>query len=290
MTASASGPWFATPPLRRFRVETPDGVGIAAAEWGTPGGPELLFIHGFSQSGHCWDRQVSAPALAYCHMVTYDFRGHGASDRPLEEAAYKDPARWAGEVEAVRLAAGFTRPVLVGWSYAGRIIGDYLGAYGTGAISGIVFADAVTSNVREFFGSCNKLMRQMCSDDLIENVTATRQFIRRCFASELEPELFETLLGINMAVPPQVRAALFGRPAEYQALLEALDVPVLVTQGARDDVVAPAMARHIAASVPGAKLALFEEAGHAPFIEDADAFNAALAEFLALLPATGPRR
>jgi hypothetical protein len=33
-----------------FVVRAPDGVTIAAQEWGNPAGPEILFIHGFSQA------------------------------------------------------------------------------------------------------------------------------------------------------------------------------------------------------------------------------------------------
>lgn len=266
-------------PRTSTRVTTPDGLGIAVAEYGAERGPELLFIHGFSQSGLCWSRQTGSPLLSGFRMVTYDFRGHGASDKPETADFYRAPELWAGEVAAVIEQCGLTRPILVGWSYAGRIICDYLTVHGSGDIAGIVFVDAVISNERQYFGTCNRLMRQMCSTDVLENVTATRAFLRRCFAGPVPQDLFETLLGINMLVPPAVRTALFKRPAEYDALLSALDRPVLVVQGAQDDVVAPAMAERIAALVPGARLDLYEGVGHAPFIEAADRFNAALAAF-----------
>ena len=38
---------------QRFKavsVKTPDGLTISAQDWGNPNGPEILFIHGFSQS------------------------------------------------------------------------------------------------------------------------------------------------------------------------------------------------------------------------------------------------
>ncbi|MFS8039168.1 alpha/beta fold hydrolase [Xanthobacter sp. AM11] len=268
-------------PRTTARILTPDGLGIAVSEHGAPEGRSLLFIHGFSQSGLCWGLQAASPALAGYRMVTYDFRGHGASDKPLDAQAYRASERWADEVAAVIGQCGLHRPVLVGWSYAGRIICDYIERYGTGDISGVVFVDAVTSNERAFYGSCNRLMRQMCSTDVLENITATRAFLRRCFAAPMPQEVHETLLGINILVPPAVRAALFNRPADYDGLLRGLDRPVLVVQGARDDVVAPAMAAHIAALVPGAQLDLYAEAGHAPFMEDAPRFNAALAAFAA---------
>lgn len=268
------------------RILTPDGIGIASAAFGPPEGTPVVFIHGFSQSGLCWNRQTSSPALAGLRLVTYDFRGHGASDRPSDSAAYQSAEVWAGELDAVIRGWGLERPVLVGWSYAGRIIGDYLAVHGTAGIGGIVFVDAVTANERRFYGTCNKLMRLMCSTDVEENIAATRTFLRRCFAAPIPQPLFEQLLAVNMMVPPQVRSALFGRTADYEDLLKRLDVPALVVQGALDEVVAPAMAEHIAATIPGARLDLYGGIGHAPFIEAADRFNAALAAFAAAAAAT----
>ena len=38
------------PKFKSYSVKTPDGLTIAAQEWGNPNGPEIVFIHGFSQS------------------------------------------------------------------------------------------------------------------------------------------------------------------------------------------------------------------------------------------------
>ncbi|MCG5235922.1 alpha/beta fold hydrolase [Xanthobacter oligotrophicus] len=274
------------PPARRTaRVTTPDGIGIAAEAFGAePFGtgtrPGIVFIHGFSQSSLCWSRQTASPLLSDFQMVTYDFRGHGASDKPEDPARYKAAELWAGEVDAVIRTFGLERPVLVGWSYAGRIIGDYVTIFGTKGISGIVYVDAVTANERRFYGSCNRLMRQMCSPDVTQNITATRAFLRRCFANPIPQPLFELMFGVNMLVPHNIRAALFDRVADYDAVNRTLDVPVLVVQGALDEVVAPAMAEHITEIVPNARLDLFEGAGHAPFLEAPERFNAALAAFV----------
>jgi len=53
-------------------------------------------------------------------------------------------------VKAVIDAAGLKRPVLVGWSYAGRIIEDYLEAYGTGRIAGINVAKQTRGELVSF--------------------------------------------------------------------------------------------------------------------------------------------
>lgn len=270
----------ATPSPRSFEVMTPDHLRIQAREWGSPDGAELLFVHGFSQAGLCWQRQTQAAELAHLRMVDYDFRGHGGSDKPLDPSFYHPAQCWADELAAVIAQAELRKPVLVGWSYAGRIICDYLDVHGPDKLGGIVFVNAVTRNEKHFYGSTNRMMRQMCATDIEENIRGTRAFLRNCFEIMPDQDAFEQLLAVNMMVPHQVRAALFGRPADYDAMLARLDLPVMVVQGDRDLVVAPAMAHHIAASIPGARLEMFENIGHAPFMEAPGAFNRALLDFI----------
>ena len=90
-------------------VKTPDGLTISAQEWGNPSGPEILFIHGFSQSHLSWMRQVDSDLAKEFRIVTYDLRGHGNSDKPLDPARYRDSKAWGDEVQAVMDAAGLKR-------------------------------------------------------------------------------------------------------------------------------------------------------------------------------------
>jgi non-heme chloroperoxidase len=82
----------------------------------------------------------------------------------------------------------------------------------------------------------------------------------------------------NMMAPRHVRLALTGRPMDVEAKLRALSLPVLVTHGDRDKLVLPSMARYTAETVPGARLSIYENIGHAPFWEDAPRFNREPAE------------
>src|SRR5512139_578071 len=140
-SAQAQAQDFA-PAAKTFTVRTPDGVSIAAQQWGNPDGPEILLIHGFSQSHLSWSRQFRGDLAQSFRLLTYDIRGHGGSDKPLDEVFYRDPRRWAAEVKAVMEAAKLKKPVLVGWSYGGRIIAEYLMEYGDKDIAGINFVGA----------------------------------------------------------------------------------------------------------------------------------------------------
>jgi 3-oxoadipate enol-lactonase len=71
------------------------------------------------------------------------------------------------------------------------------------------------------------------------------------------------------------------RNLNYTDKLGGIDKPTLVIVGADDPATPVAAAEAIAAGIPGAKLAVIPNAAHISNIEQADAFNKALTEFLA---------
>ena len=258
-------------------VTTPDGLTIAAQEWGNPNGPGIVFIHGFSQSSLSWMRQTNSDLAKEFHIVTYDLRGHGNSDKPLDAARYRDGKAWADEVQAVIDAAGLKRPVLVGWSYAGRVISDYVTNRGAAGIAGINFVDASIKFIPEYVGDNLKNLPLMASEDMVTNINATRVFLHGCFSRQPSADDFETMLAFNMMVPPKVRAGLGGRPLDATAVMSKLTIPVLVTHGAEDKNAKVDAAKFTASTIPGAKLSIYDGVGHSPFYEDAPRFNGELA-------------
>src|SRR5580698_5551738 len=269
-----------------LNVKTPDGLTISAQEWGNPSGPEILFIHGYSQSYLSWTRQVDSDLAKEFHIVTYDLRGHGNSDKPLDPARYKDSKAWGDEVQAVMDAAGFKHPVLVGWSYAGRVISDYVATHGAGKLAGINFVDASIKADPALVGDNLKNQPGMASEDLATNIAATRAFVHGCFSKQPTADDFETMLSFNMMVPPAVRAGLQGRPLDATENMSKLKIPVLVTHGAEDRNAKLGVAQYTASVIPGAKLSVYDGVGHSPFYEDAPRFNAELAAFVRMAAKT----
>jgi non-heme chloroperoxidase len=260
-----------------LNVTTPDGLTISAQEYGNPNGPGIVFIHGFSQSHLSWMRQTDSELAKDFHIVTYDLRGHGNSDKPLEAARYRDSKAWGDEVQAVIDAAGLKRPVLVGWSYAGRVISDYVATHGAGGISGIDFVDASIKFIPEYVGDNLKNLPLMASEDMLTNISATRVFLHGCFSKQPSADDFETMLAFNMMVPPKVRAGLGGRPLDATEIMSKLTIPVLVSHGAEDKNAKVETAKYTASVIPGAKLSIYDGTGHSPFYEDAPRFNSELA-------------
>src|SRR5262245_47848270 len=266
----------------RYRdVISSDGLWLGAYESGKADGLEILFIHGFSQCAQCWSGQFEDPSLEErFRLIAFDIRGHGTSDKPSDPTRYSDDRLFADDVNAVIDAFGLERPVLVGWSYAGRIVEDYLESFGTKRLAGINYVCARTNNQMDFVGPGNDHLAGMTGADAAADLAATRRFVRACFSKQPSDQALEQIIAYNMLVPAAIRAAHLSRPPSDGAVLKTIDVPVLVTQGDEDLLVSKGLGELTAALIPGAKLSMYRGIGHTPFVEDAARFNRELAEFV----------
>jgi pimeloyl-ACP methyl ester carboxylesterase len=268
--------------MQVHEVEGGGGLRLHAREWGNPQGPAILLIHGWSQSHMSWSYQLESHLADEFRLVALDNRGHGMSEKPPEAEHYRDERLWADDVAAAISALNLERPVLVGWSYGGFIICDYVRAHGEGAIAGINFVGAAVM-LNEAYDNIGPGFLENApdatADDLPTNIAGMRRFVRACTAKPMSEEDFETTLCFNMVVPAQVRGALVTRRIDSDDVLSGLTVPALVTHGEEDTVVLPSMARHVLDVCPTAEASWYEGVGHAPFFEDAERFNRELADF-----------
>jgi len=278
--APVAAPAAAALPYRPHSVRTPDGLTIAAYEYGNPQGQPILFIHGYAQAALSWDRQTNDAGLAQeFRMVAIDLRGHGMSDKPVGDAQYRTNKLWADDVKAVMDQLALVRPVMVGWSYGGRVMGDYVAEHGHAGLGAMNWVAAVSSSAEvSRFGRGGRFVGPMGSADPATAIRATASFLRECFDIQPSTADFETMLAFNMMVPRHVRISLGGRQVAYEARLRSIDIPVLVTQGQLDKLIDVTMGRHTASIVPGARYSEYQNIGHAPFWEDAPRFNRELAE------------
>ena len=97
-------------------IRTDDGVNLAYRTHGE-GSLNLLFMHGWAGSGAFFDETIKYLDLTGLRAITYDLRGHGASDKP--ETGYTLD-RFALDAFAVADAAGAGEVVVVGYSMSGK--------------------------------------------------------------------------------------------------------------------------------------------------------------------------
>jgi non-heme chloroperoxidase len=202
--------------MKVHNVKGAAGIKLHVREWGARGGVPVLLIHGWSQSHLCWIKQYENGLRDKLHVVAFDLRGHGMSDSPLDAKQYMDGDRWADDIAAIIEQLALEKPILVGWSYGGFIICDYVRKHGQDKISGINFVSAAVVIGPAAFG---RLIGPVfldnaplaCERDLPTSTAAIRKFLRACFVRPISQDDFETALAFNMVVAPQVRAFLIQR-------------------------------------------------------------------------------
>src|SRR5512144_1563706 len=78
-----------------------------------------------------------------------------------------------------------------------------------------------------------------------------------------------------MVVPPAVRLGLVSRTLDRDTVMQALTVPVLVTQGEKDGVVLASHMAHLLSCIPQSQVSVYAGVGHAPPLEAPERFNGA---------------
>ena len=283
MTAVEDRAATATGRMKTHTVLGGGGLRLHVREWGKADGPPILFSHGWSQNHLCWVKQYESALADEFRLVAYDLRGHGMSEAPLEPEHYTAGELWADDLAAILDQLRLDRAVLVGWSYGSFVIGDYVRAYGQDRIAAIDFVEGAVKMGETAFGTLIgpgfvDHFVDATVDDLPTNMRAMRSFVRTCLVKPVPGDDLETAVCWNVVVPAQIRANLGARELDYDDVLRALEVPLLVTQGRADTVVLPAMAEHVLATCPTAEASWYDGVGHVPHLEDPERFNRELAQ------------
>jgi len=257
-------------PIAAHMVASTDGTRLHVREWGRRGAQPIVFVHGWSQCDLCWAHQVRGALAERFHLITFDLRGHGRSDAPAEAGRYSDDLVWADDLAAVLEAVSARRPVLVAWSYGAFVVADYFRAYGEDAIGAIALVGASVRMAPRYGGIGPGMLENvvdMCGDDLLANIAATRRFLAVLSRRPRTPAETETALAWNMIVPTRVREALRAREIDVADVLAATMVPMLVAHGREDAIVLPVMAQELLERCPSATASWYDGVGHTPFWE-----------------------
>jgi non-heme chloroperoxidase len=217
-----------------------------------------------------------------------DLRGHGESGSPLAAPGFT-AADFAGDVTAVLAAeAAPGQPVyLLGWSYGGLVVCDFLAHARTGlsaSVAGIVLVGATTSMGRGAAGGrIGPAMRAALPDALSDDPKVAGAALSD-FATAMLPladgATTQRFLGTSLATAPAVRSGLFGRSVDHDDVLAGLEVPVLLIHGTADPVADIASAEHARSLVAEPTVRFWDGGGHAPFAEDPGTFVQQIDDFV----------
>jgi pimeloyl-ACP methyl ester carboxylesterase/predicted glycosyltransferase len=278
-------------PSRDGYVER-DGVKVHYEVFGV-GEPTIVFLPTWEiVHSRIWKCQI--PYFArHVRVVTFDRRGNGRSDRPLDVRAY-DRRATADDALAVLDQVGAARVVVVSWCGAGDDL--ILAVEHPERVAGLVLIAPdllVTDDPAEEEGpypfegepetleGWAKWNRHYWLHDWPGFLEF---FFAQTFTEPHSTKQIEDAIGWGLQTDPQT--ILRGMDAEWAndrdnalQLCARVSCPTLVIQGSADAVVGPARGAAVAAAIPRAQLITLEGSGHAPHLRDPVITNLTIRDF-----------
>lgn len=245
-------------------------------------GPEaIVFAHGLLWSGRMFDRQVAALQERF-RCITFDFRGQGQSQ--VTETGY-DMDTLTEDAAALITALGCAPCHFVGLSMGG-FVGMRLALRHPSLLKSLVLLETsadpepaenagryrLLALIARWFG-----LRMVAGQ--VMPVMFGEKFLKDPARARLRQELQAALasnhrIGITRAV-----TGVIERAGVYEQI-DAIRVPTLVVVGDQDVATAPARSERIHAQIAGSRLVVIPGAGHTSTVEEPEAINQALLEFL----------
>ena len=259
-------------------------------------GRPTLLMHGGSGLDHTYFRPWLDTLSDQVQLIYYDQLGQGRSTRP-ESYEGISMSTWADEADALRDSLGFNRIILLGHSFGGFIAQEYALRHGD-HLDGLILCD--TAPVLDYQ---DVIMANAQSRGTPEQVQAVIAGLSAPVADDASfQQLWTTILPLYFNTYDPEVAKQMDDATQYSAqgfnqgmgvclptfnVLSRLDeiiVPTLVMAGRHDWITPPTQAaERLHAGLPNAKLVIFEESGHFPFIEEHDKFVKTVSEWISSL-------
>lgn len=233
----------------------------------------LLFLHGVGGGHHAWERQVPFFGnLGYpSHAWDQPGYGHSAIVEPYDLAQIS--ASLARLIEAL----GGEPVVLVGHSMGGMIAQETYARYPQ-----LVRAMALCFTSPAFGGGSSEFTRQFIAARI-------GPLDQGKSMADIAAQLIPTM-GSNSGLAEQIMAGV--PPDTYRKAVQLLTtfdrrkeladikVPVLLVAGSEDRTAPPVVMERMAQKIPEAEFVLLDDCGHLGPMDQPDAFNAVLLDFL----------
>jgi len=248
------------------------GQRLAYYETGPRSAPVVILIPSLTWDAHAWTQNV--PALARSHrVIVIDPLGTGRSDKPVID--YKMDTWTGGFAEFMRLK-GIDRAAFVG-AVMGGALAVQMALDHPERVSAIVVAASNSGPgvhagpVRNpgggpgLAGTRASLLAQLHDSALVTDSVVAERFARRQQAGDAHT----------------IRSHLADhRPRYTDAELARITVPALFVWCREDQVTPLSWGEDFAKPLPAGRLAVLEGCGHFPNLEQPEAFNRVVSEFL----------
>lgn len=262
---------------------TSGGWTIHYEEHGERGRPAILMVLGLSHRLAHWGTLPERLA-EFAHVITFDCRGMGDSERRDEPYTIQDEV---GDMAAVLDAVGIRSAAVYGRSRGGMLAQEFALTH-PNRVS-VLILSGTSHRGPGTVGSSEAVNRAM---EIAPGMTREQIFETQNLAmaspgwKERDPEAFASLLATDLEVPPRRFAVVRQQGAiegwsSYDRL-RRIACPTMVICGEDDGMVPPENSRQIATAIPGARLELIPQCGHLPMLEKPAEVAGMVLDFLGL--------
>ena len=240
-------------------------------------GPAVLLIHSMGVDAAMWREQFAALADRYT-CIAFDCRGHGDSSYNARFTV----AGVAADHKAGLDGLGISACHVVGLAMGGPVALSFAALW-PDAVRSLVIADGF-ADMREVGGvripEWSKTIRSTPMAEFGRNYAKSR--LMKWAPQGAHDEMARSIAKVPPEAYIDVMKAIFE--IDFRSELAMVRVPTLVLWGERDEVTPIEHSRQIAEGIPGAVLKTIPDAGHIANIDQPEAFNRHLAEFLDAQP------
>ncbi|MGE4530909.1 MAG: alpha/beta fold hydrolase [Acidithiobacillus sp.] len=240
-------------------------------------GPVLVMLHGWGMESRVFASwRVLLERRFTC--ITYDLPGHGQTPCRTGELGWKESLQQLTEMLRREEAA----PILLGWSLGG-LLALGLVLLHPELLKGLVLISSSPAFRQRPDWSAG--IPEDTLNDFAQRLRVDPQGTRKRFLAlqMLSDPLGRRALGEIADWPsPDPLCLAEGltllRDVDLRDSLPNVAVPLQILHGCQDRVVPPAASRYMHEQVPGSRLTLLKQAGHAPFLSQPEACWDALTE------------
>jgi len=245
-------------------------------------GPAIILGHSFLCSGEMWEKQVPVLAESW-RVINIDYRGHGQSSTVEGSFGVSD---LVDDTTAILDEVGIEQAVWAGLSMGGFAA---LRAALTvpERVRAIVVADASGAAESLYpklkyrtLGLGARLVGMRPFVPLVTPIMFGHTTLKE--NRDLVDDWTPTFLSLDLSSVLQFLEAIVTRASLLDRLPE-IDVPALIMVGEEDRAQPVFRALEMVEGIPGARLEVIPHAGHLSALEQPEAFNRALLDFLATL-------
>lgn len=248
-----------------------------------PGQPVVL-LHGYPLDHRMWQAQIEALG-EHCRVIAPDLRGFGQSSLDEGDAQRGvSMAQYAADVAALLDGLGVTEPVILcGFSMGGYIMWQFLRQFSDRVKAFVPCDTRAIADTAEAKAGRLKTAGEVLEKGVEPIIEAMLPKLVSVHTRKSRPEVVAELTSIMRSChPAAIAAALRGmaeRP-DVTAELPKFTQPALVIVGAEDAISSSDEMRGIAEKLPNAKFVEIPDAGHMTTLENPEAVNAALVDFV----------